>query len=100
MARRRWSEQQMREFLGEHERSGLSLKAFAAAAEVPYTTISWWKARLRERGSSRFVPVHMHEQPRAVEIVVGDVVVRLADADEHAVARLVRALAGRGRAPC
>lgn len=41
MARRRWSEQQMRELLDEHERSGLSLKAFAAAAEVPYTTISW-----------------------------------------------------------
>jgi hypothetical protein len=31
----------MRELLDEHERSGLSLKAFAAAAEVPYTTISW-----------------------------------------------------------
>lgn len=100
MSRRRWSEQQMRELLDEHERSGLSLKAFAAAAEIPYTTISWWKLRLREAGPLRFVPVHVHEKPCAVEIVVGDVVVRVADADEYAVARLVRALAASGRAPC
>jgi hypothetical protein len=85
----------MRELLDEHERSGLSLKAFAAAAKVPYTTISWWRARLRSRASSRFVPVRVREEPRSVEIVVGDVVVRVADADEHAVARLVRALAVR-----
>ena len=33
MTRRRWSEQQMRELLHEHQQSGLSLKAFHAASE-------------------------------------------------------------------
>lgn len=95
MARRRWTADQMRELLREHEASGVSLKAFAFAAEVPYTTLAWWKSRLRGDGeSARFVPVHVEEaRPRAVEIVVGDVVVRVADADENAVARLVRAIA-------
>ncbi|MCE9635115.1 MAG: hypothetical protein K8T90_05350 [Planctomycetes bacterium] len=95
MARRRWVAQQMRELLQEHERSGMSLKAFAAAAEVPHSTLSWWRTRLRaDAESTRFVPVHVEELRRPpVEIVVGDVVVRVADADENAVARLVRAIA-------
>jgi hypothetical protein len=37
----------MRELLQEQERSGSSLKAFAAAAGVPYTTLGWWRSRLR-----------------------------------------------------
>lgn len=93
MPRRRWSEREMRELLQEHERSGLSLQAFAAATEIPYTTISWWRSRLRRDESPRFVPVHVKDGRRAsFEIVVGDVVVRVADADESAVARLVRAI--------
>ena len=44
MARRRWSAAQMRERLQEQERSGLSLKAFGAAGEISYTTVSWWRA--------------------------------------------------------
>lgn len=88
MARRRWVAQQMRELLHEHERSGMSLKAFAAAAEIPHSTLSWWRTRLRaDAKSTRFVPVHVEELRRPpVEIVVGDVVVRVADADENAVA--------------
>jgi hypothetical protein len=40
------------------------------------------------------VPVQVSEPRHAsVEIVVGDVVVRVADADERALARLVRAIA-------
>lgn len=94
MARRRWSASRMRELLQEQERSGSSLKAFAAAAGVPYTTLGWWRSRLRSREDAHFVPVQVSEPRRAsVEIVVGDVVVRVADADEHALARLVRAIA-------
>jgi transposase-like protein len=92
MPRRRWSEQQMRELLREHERSGLSLQAFAAAAEVPYTTLAWWRSKLRRADAPRFVPVHVQDENARVEIVVGDVVVRVADDDERAVARLVRAI--------
>lgn len=94
MPRRRWSADQMRELLQEHERSGVSMKAFADAAGVAYSTLAWWRSRLREEGASRLVPVQVHEERRApVEIVVGDVVVRVTDVDEQAVARLVRAIA-------
>ena len=95
MARRRWTAGQMRELLREHERSGDTLKAFAAAAGIPYPTLAWWRTRLRAGGAApRFVPVRVQESARAaVEIVVGDVVVRVAAGDEAAVARLVRAIA-------
>jgi hypothetical protein len=94
MARRRWSEGQMRELLQVHGGSGLSLKAFAAREGVPYTTLTWWRARLRRAEADRFVPLHVGQRRcGAVEIAVGDVVVRVADADEAALARLVRAIA-------
>lgn len=94
MARRRWSEQQMRELLQEQEGSGLSLQAFAAAAEVPYTTLSWWRSRLRAKDAApRLVPVHVKQARHVVaEILVGDVVVRVEDAELDDLARLVRAL--------
>ena len=94
MARQRWSADEMRELLHEQERSGVSLKAFAFAAEVPYTTLAWWRSRLRaDDDGARFVPLRVREPRRAsVEIVVGDVVVRVADADDAAIARLVRAI--------
>jgi hypothetical protein len=77
----------------EHARSGMSLKSFAAAAEVPYTTLSWWRARLRRERTPRFVAVEVADSVRSVEIAVGDVVVRVGDGDVDAVARLVRAIA-------
>jgi hypothetical protein len=93
MPRRRWTAEQMRELLHEQEASGVSLKAFAAAAEVPYTTLSWWRWRLRRDETPRFVPVRVQDEDPRVEIVVGDVVVRVAGGDAGAVARLVRAIA-------
>lgn len=94
MPRRRWSEHEMRELLREQERSGVSLKAFAAAAGIPYTTLSWWRTRLRREEPSRFVPVRVRDELHSVEIVVGDVVVRVpAGTGPEATARLVRALA-------
>ncbi len=102
MPRRRWSESQMRKLLREHERSGVSLKAFADAAGIAYTTLAWWRTRLRVGGDApSFVPVRVRESARArVEIVVGDVVVRVEDGDDAAVARLVRAIAGHRHEPC
>lgn len=84
----------MRELLREHERSGVSMKAFAEAADVPYTTLSWWRTRLRAGADApSFVPVRVRESARArVEILVGDVVVRVVDGDDAAVARLVRSI--------
>ncbi|HNB60610.1 MAG TPA: transposase [Phycisphaerales bacterium] len=93
--RRRWSEEQMRELVQEHERSGVSLKAFAAAAGVPYTTLAWWRARLRGGAEARLVPVVVAQDELAgIEIAVGDVVVRVPrGTSAEATARLVRALA-------
>ncbi len=97
MSRRRWSAEEMRELLQEQERSGLSPKAFAEAAGVAATTLNWWRARLREEIAPRLVPVGVVEggveRGIAVEIVVGDVLVRVADTDAQSIARLVRALA-------
>ncbi len=94
MPRRRWSGQQMRELLQEQERSGVSLKAFADAAEIPYTTLAWWRSRLRRAETPRFVAVRVQDEVAGVEIVVGDVVVRVpAGTDAAATARLVRAIA-------
>jgi hypothetical protein len=93
MPRRRWSEQQMRELLREQETSGESLKSFAATAEIPYSTLAWWRTRLRREKTPRFVPVRVQDDDPRVEIVVGDVIVRVAGGDAGAVARLVRAIA-------
>jgi hypothetical protein len=81
----------MRELVQDQAGSGLTLKAFAAREGVPYTTLWWWRRRLAS--TPRLVPVRVQPTQRAsVEIVVGDVVVRVADADEGAIVRLVRAL--------
>ena len=90
--RRRWAEEQMRELVQEHERSGVSLKAFAAAAGVPYTTLAWWRARLRGDGEPRLVPVVVVKDEFAgIEIVVRDVVVRVPHGTSaEATARLAR----------
>lgn len=93
--RRRWSEEQMRALVQEHARSGVTLKAFAAAARVPYTTLAWWRARLREDAETRLVPVVMaQDEFTGIEIAVGDVVVRVPrGTSAEAAARLVRAIA-------
>ena len=93
MPRRRWTEQQMRELLREQEKSGESLRAFAAAAEIPYSTLSCWRSRLQRDETPRFVPVRVQDEDPRVEIVVGDAVVRVGGGDAGAVARLVRAIA-------
>src|SRR5438552_1459829 len=55
-----------REILAEQQRSGLSLRAFAAERSIPAGTLSCWRHQLKKRdaararrksASSRFVPV-------------------------------------------
>jgi hypothetical protein len=55
--------------------------------------MSWWRTRLRREETPRFVPVRVQDEVAGVEIVVGDVIVRVAGGDAGAVARLVRAIA-------
>lgn len=107
MRRTRWTGREMRALLDAQEASGLSLKAFAERERVPYTTMSWWRGRLAGAESPRFVPVELGpggggtaagavpEPPSrgaAIEIIAGDVVVRVLGGDEAAVVRLVQAL--------
>lgn len=95
MARRqRWSEDERRELLAACADSGLSVKAFAAAAGVPYTTLVYWKRRVAAGSSARFVPVEIARREDAkIDVVVGDVVVRVdADFDEALLIRVVRTL--------
>jgi transposase-like protein len=95
MPKRRWTADEMRELLREQEESGIPLRAFAQALDVPHKTLEWWRTRLRDSEAAvRLVPVSIQEEPAVrAEIVVGDVVVRVLDADAHGIARLVRALA-------
>ena len=95
MARRRWSESERREILAAQEESGLSAWSFARAAGVPYTTLAYWKRHAGAgEGTARFVPVEIERESVAlVELVVGDVVVRVgADFDDAHLVRVVRAL--------
>ncbi len=95
MARRqRWSGLERREMLAACEESGLSAKAFAASAGVPYTTLVYWKRRAAAESSARFVPVEIERREVArIDVVVGDIVLRVAhDFDEAHLVRVVRAL--------
>lgn len=61
----------MRALLRAHEESGLSLKAFAARAGVPYTTLSRWRGRLRREGPKGLVPVHVRDEALGTDEYVG-----------------------------
>ena len=96
MPRTRWTEEQIRELLREHEASGLSLRAFALAVDVPPATFSAWRRRLRGATAPRLVPVHVppatDAQELRVEIAVDGIVLRVSGNDER-IARLIRAIA-------
>lgn len=97
-ARQRWTEEERRELLAEHEASGLSLWAFARAVGVSYTTLAAWRRRGLGTATGqeriRLLPVEVDPSGDAgVEVVVGDVVLRLsAGFDESVLVRAVRAL--------
>jgi hypothetical protein len=96
--RQRWSEDERRALLAACAQSGLSVKAFAAAADVPYTTIVYWKRRSAAETGARFVPVEIERRADAtIDVMVGGAVVRVgADFDESLLVRVVRALRACG----
>jgi len=90
---RRWGDAKRRELLAAFRRSGGSLKAFAEAAGVPYSTMAYWRQRGEVADPPRFVPVEVARECGPIEVVVGAVVVRVgADFDEAHLQRVVRSL--------
>ena len=90
---RRWGDAKRRELLAAFRKSGLSLKAFAERAGVPYSTMAYWRQRGEVADPPRFVPVEVAREGGPLEVVVGAVVVRVgADFDEAHLVRLVRSL--------
>ena len=69
--------------VAEFERSGLSLRAFAARHQLNASTFAWWRSRLRQASlrSPRFQAVEVHIEPAApspaplrIELAGGSVV--------------------------
>lgn len=90
---RRWGDAKRRELLAAFRRSGVSLKAFAEAAGVPYSTMVYWRQRGEVADPLQFVPVEVAPAGTPLEVVVGGVVVRVgADFDEAHLLRVVRSL--------
>ena len=92
-SRRRWSGDERRALLAAHEQSGMSVWAFARESGVPYTTLLHWK-RAETSSAPRLLPVEVDRRGDAhVDVIVGDVVVRVAaDFDEALLVRVVTAL--------
>lgn len=85
------------ELIAAHERSGLSLKAFAARAGVSVNTLAYWKYKRGVRRTPleqapRLVPVHVvDDEPALGELVVeiGSVRVRVASTSDLTLLRRV-----------
>ena len=93
--------------IGEQEKSGLTVREFAATRGIAAGTLFWWRSRLRRKGLSTdaLVPVEVVDavadndnKPRVLELQVrDDIVLRLPhDFDEGALRRVLTVL---GR-PC
>lgn len=100
-----WTEDEARAALAELSRSGESEAAFARARGFSTQRIRYWKKRLGTTTAvPAFVPVRLSAlttaatRPPTIEIISRDVTVRVReDLDVEHVARIVEALAGRGR---
>lgn len=89
---RRWGEAKRRELLAAFERSGVSLKAFAEAAGIPYSTMVYWRQRGEVGGAPRLLAVEV-ARDSVLEVRVGGATVRVeAGFDAEHLARVVRAL--------
>jgi transposase-like protein len=90
---RRWGEEKRRELMAAFRRSGVSLRAFAERAGVPYSTMVYWRQRGEPTASPTFVPVEVAPTGGPIEVVVGSAVVRVEPGfDEAHLARVVRSL--------
>ena len=102
---RQWTEGEARAVLAALARSGESSAAFARSRGFSTQRIDYWKKRLGVTSAvPAFVPVRLPDVaastigPATIEIVYGGVTVRVReDLDVEHVARIVEALAGRGR---
>jgi len=97
--RGRWGEPEGRAAVAEWARSGASAMVFAQSRGFSAKRLEYWKRRLRAPSSSAFMAVALPSQGREpIEIVSEGVSVRVReDLDVEHVARIVSALARRGR---
>jgi hypothetical protein len=74
-------------------RSGVSLRALAERARVPYSTLVHWRRRGEPTDPPRIGPVETAPAGGLIEVVVGSVVARVEPGfDEAHVGRVVRSL--------
>lgn len=94
------AETKWRALIAAQERSGQSVRKFAAARGFAAGTLYWWRSRLRERGTN-LVPVAVIDNSGAAgasaragfELQLDEVTVRVpAGFDEDDLRRLLRAL--------
>lgn len=102
-----WTEQEARAALDELSRSGVSVAKFAQARGVSVQRIFYWRKRLAEGASVKFVPVAVSTAATLpavgshIEIVAGPVTLRLReDMDVKQLARIVEALIARRPTGC
>ncbi len=93
------AEAKWRALIAAQERSGQSVRAFAAARGFAAGTLYWWRSRLRDRGED-LVRVAVVEREAAddptsasFELQLGDIMLRVpAGFDERELRRLLQAL--------
>lgn len=97
---RHWTETEARTHLAAFRTSGMTAAAFARSSGVSTNRLEYWRKRLaRDEADVAFVPITLPAAPSfAMEIAVGDVVVRVPDgvAAErvaHVVVAIARGLA-------
>lgn len=96
------SEDRWRALIAAQEKSGLSVRAFAASQGLAPATMYWWRCRLRERPATLVpvaiinrddCPVRESTVREPFELVLGSMTLRIPpDFDEQHLRRLVRAL--------
>lgn len=64
MSVKRRSRQEWAEIVGQWERSGMSLKAFAKKNRMKRSTLSWWAWEIRRKASGQERPLFMPVQVR------------------------------------
>lgn len=107
-AGRYWGERNGRAALAAFEASGLTQLAFREATGITPQRLKWWRRRLEvagEAGKIEFIPVEVTPRPSTtsaagddavIEIVLGDVRVRVGPAfDSAALQRLLAVLGER-----
>lgn len=69
---RRWDEQEAREVVAAWDASGESGAQFGRRYGIDPQRLWWWRGRLRDRGSSSFVPVEVTGAVPAAVVTIED----------------------------